>query len=197
MFVLIDNYDSFTYNLYHYIGSLGVEITVHRNDDISTENILNGKPQAIILSPGPCSPEQAGICLDLVKKNNGQIPILGVCLGHQTIAQAYGGHIIHAPKPVHGKTESIYITNGLLFKGLYQKITVTRYHSLIADRSTLPDCFNITAQTEDNIIMAIEHKTQPIYGVQFHPESIRTIEGMNILENFVQSVISRKKNELC
>ncbi|MFT6073025.1 MAG: anthranilate synthase component 2 [Alphaproteobacteria bacterium] len=195
MIVLIDNYDSFTYNLAHYFGQLGQEVTIYRNDDLSTQKILNGKhgkPKAIILSPGPKSPEQAGVCVPLIQQSEGTIPIFGVCLGHQSIAYAFGGDIIRAPEPVHGKVKNIIHQGHSLFYNVPETFPVTRYHSLIADPQTLPTCLNVIATSaepkDQNMIMAVAHKQYPIFGVQFHPESIRTIDGLQIIKNFLEYV---------
>jgi anthranilate synthase component II len=193
MIVLIDNYDSFTYNLAHYFGQLGSELTIHRNDDITVQKILNSKPKAIIISPGPCTPREAGICVPLIQQASiHHIPIFGVCLGHQSIAFAFGGNIVRAKTPVHGKVKKIVHNGHFLFNTIPQEFSVTRYHSLVADRETFPDCLDIIAtshESDDNeTIMALAHKTQPIYGVQFHPESIRTIHGLQIIKNFLNSL---------
>jgi len=186
MLVLIDNYDSFTYNLVHYIGELGAECFVVRNDKISADEVLEKKPQAIVLSPGPCTPNEAGVCLDLVKAVDGKVPILGVCLGHQAIGQSYGGTILRADEPMHGKLSTISHRDKGVFAGLEKKFEVTRYHSLIIERATLPDCLEITAETEDGIIMGVQHKDVPVHGVQFHPESIASENGHRILANFLK-----------
>jgi anthranilate synthase component 2 len=185
MLILIDNYDSFTYNLVHYLGELGAESVVIRNDKISAEDVMAQKPQAIVLSPGPCTPNEAGVCLDLIKKAGATIPLLGVCLGHQAIGQCYGGKVIRAPQPMHGKLSTITHTNKGIFKGLPPKFEITRYHSLIVERATLPDCLEITAETADGIIMGLQHKTHPVHGVQFHPESIASEQGHALLANFL------------
>ena len=185
MLILIDNYDSFTYNLVHYLGELGAESVVIRNDKISAEEVMAKKPQAIVLSPGPCTPNEAGVCLDLIKKAGPTIPLLGVCLGHQSIGQSYGGKVIRAAQPMHGKLSTISNTGKGVFKGLPYKFEITRYHSLIVERSTLPDCLEITAETADGIIMGLQHKTHPVHGVQFHPESIASEQGHALLANFL------------
>lgn len=185
MLLLIDNYDSFTYNLVHFLGELGAQCEVHRNDKISTEEVLEMKPKAIVLSPGPCTPNEAGICLDLIAKAGPKIPLLGVCLGHQSIGQVYGGKVIRAPEPLHGKLSTIRHFNKSVFKGLPERFQVTRYHSLIVERKTLPDCLDITAETDDGIIMGLMHKTHPVHGVQFHPESIASEQGHALLANFL------------
>jgi anthranilate synthase component II len=186
MLLLIDNYDSFTYNLVHYLGELGAESVVVRNDKITTEEALAKKPQAIVLSPGPCTPNEAGVCLDLIKKAGPTIPLLGVCLGHQSIGQSYGGKVIRAPEPMHGKISTITHTGKGVFKGLPKSFQITRYHSLIVERATLPDCLEITAETADGIIMGLQHKTHPVHGVQFHPESIASEQGHALLANFLE-----------
>jgi anthranilate synthase component II len=187
MLLLIDNYDSFTYNLVHYIGELGVTSTVRRNDKLSTAEALALKPKAIVLSPGPCTPNEAGICLDLIAQAGPTIPILGVCLGHQSIGQAYGGRVIRAPQPMHGKLSAITHTDTRsVFNGLPASFLVTRYHSLIVERATLPDCLEITAETADGLIMGLAHKTHPVHGVQFHPESIASEQGHALLANFLE-----------
>jgi anthranilate synthase component 2 len=185
MLLLIDNYDSFTYNLVHFLGELGAPCEVHRNDKISTEEVLKKKPKAIVLSPGPCTPNEAGICLDLIAKAGPKIPLLGVCLGHQSIGQVYGGKVIRAPEPLHGKLSTIRHFNTSVFKGLPERFQVTRYHSLIVERKSLPDCLDITAETDDGIIMGLMHKTHPVHGVQFHPESIASEQGHALLANFL------------
>ncbi len=186
MLLLIDNYDSFTYNLVHYIGELGVESIVRRNDHLSAAEALAMGPKAIVLSPGPCTPNEAGICLELITATAGKVPLLGVCLGHQSIGQAYGGKVIRAPEPMHGKLSTIKHTGKGLFKGLPKTFEVTRYHSLIVERKSLPKCLKVTAETEDGLIMALEHKEHPVYGVQFHPESIASEHGHAILANFLE-----------
>ena len=185
MLILIDNYDSFTYNLVHYLGELGAESVVIRNDKISAEDVIAKKPQAIVLSPGPCTPNEAGVCLDLIKKAGPTIPLLGVCLGHQAIGQSYGGKVIRAAQPMHGKLSTITHTGKGVFKGLPKSFDITRYHSLIVERATLPDCLEITAETADGTIMGLQHKTHPVHGVQFHPESIASQQGHALLANFL------------
>ena len=185
MLLLIDNYDSFTYNLVHYLGELGAESVVVRNDKISVAEVMAQKPKAIVLSPGPCTPNEAGICLDLIKAAGPTIPLLGVCLGHQSIGQSYGGKVIRAPQPMHGKLSTITHSNKGVFKGLPKSFQITRYHSLIVERATLPDCLEITAETADGIIMGLQHKTHPVHGVQFHPESIASEQGHALLANFL------------
>jgi anthranilate synthase component 2 len=184
--LLIDNYDSFTYNLVHYLGELGAECIVRRNDHLSAEEALALKPKAIVLSPGPCTPNEAGICLDLIKKAAGTVPILGVCLGHQSIGQAYGGKVIRAPEPMHGKLSTIRHSGSGIFKGLPETFEVTRYHSLIVERQSLPKCLKVTAETDDGVIMGLEHVEHPLHGVQFHPESIASQHGHSLLANFLE-----------
>src|SRR3990172_3761932 len=184
MLVLIDNYDSFTYNLVHFLGELGASCDVVRNDKITSEEVLRKKPKAIVLSPGPCTPNEAGICLDLIAKAGPKIPLLGVCLGHQAIGQVYGGKVIRAPEPMHGKLSTIRHTGKGVFKGLPERFQVTRYHSLIVERKSLPPELEITAET-DGIIMGLQHKTHPVHGVQFHPESIASEHGHALLANFL------------
>jgi anthranilate synthase component II len=185
MITIIDNYDSFTYNLVHYFGDLGVDARVYRNDEKTVAEIFAEKPEAIVLSPGPCTPNEAGICLELTKQNKGRFPLLGVCLGHQTIGQAYGGRVIRAPVLMHGKLSKIHHQGTSLFKGLEDGFEATRYHSLIVEASTLPDCLTATAHTSDGLIMALQHKTECVCGVQFHPESIASANGHAMLANFL------------
>lgn len=187
MITLIDNYDSFTYNLVHYIGELGVESHVVRNDKTTVKEVMAQKPKAILLSPGPCTPDDAGICLDLVIKCAGKIPIFGVCLGHQTIGQAFGGVVSRAPLLMHGKTSLITHTGKGIFDGLPSPFTATRYHSLIVEDDNLPDCLEVTATSDEGLIMGLQHKEHPIFGVQFHPESIASDWGHLILANFLQT----------
>jgi anthranilate synthase component 2 len=186
MLILIDNYDSFTYNLVHFLGELGAPCEVIRNDKITADNVLKKKPKAIVLSPGPCTPNEAGICLDLIAKAGPKIPLLGVCLGHQAIGQVYGGNVIRAPEPMHGKLSTIRHTGKGVFKGLPERFEVTRYHSLIVERKSLPDCLEITAETSDGLIMGLQHKSHPVHGVQFHPESIASEQGHALLANFLE-----------
>src|SRR5262245_16691510 len=176
MLVLIDNYDSFTYNLVHFLGELGAACEVFRNDKIAVADVLRLAPKGIVLSPGPCTPNEAGICLDLIGSAGATIPILGVCLGHQAIGQAYGGKVVRAPQPMHGKLSTISHTGKGVFKSLPKKFEVTRYHSLIVDRQGLPDELVVTAES-GGLIMGVQHKRHPVYGVQFHPESIATEHG--------------------
>jgi len=181
---LIDNYDSFTFNLVHYLGALGAEVTVHRNDKITIADVLADKPDAIVLSPGPCTPTEAGICLDLIKAASETVPMFGVCLGHQAIGQAFGGDVVRAPLPIHGKLSLIDHQGETVFHGLNQPFKATRYHSLVVERKTLPDELRITAET-DGLIMGLSHKVRPLHGVQFHPESIASEQGSLILRNFL------------
>jgi anthranilate synthase component 2 len=185
MLLLIDNYDSFTYNLVHYLGELGAEVAVKRNDMISVADALAMQPRAIVISPGPCDPDRSGICLELIERAQGHIPILGVCLGHQAIGQAFGGRVVRAPKPMHGKVSQIYHRNNGVLRGLPNPFTATRYHSLIVERQSLPDCLEVTAETDDDVIMGLAHKSLPVHGVQFHPESIATEHGHDLLRNFL------------
>ena len=185
MLLMIDNYDSFTYNLVQYFAELGEEVAVHRNDEITLEQIEALQPQHIVISPGPCTPNEAGISVPAIKRFAGRIPILGVCLGHQSIGQAFGGRIIHAKQLMHGKTSPIFHDNTSVFRGLPSPFTATRYHSLVIERETLPDCLEITAWTEDGEIMGVRHKALAVEGVQFHPESILTEHGHELLKNFL------------
>ena len=186
MLLMIDNYDSFTYNLVQYFGELGQEVSVYRNDQISIKEIKAINPKFIVISPGPCSPNEAGISLEVVNYFKEEVPILGVCLGHQTIGQAFGGKITYAKTIMHGKTSLIHHTNEGVFKGISNPFTATRYHSLVIEKESIPDCFDITAWTEDQEIMGIQHKSLPIEGVQFHPESILTEYGHDLLSNFIK-----------
>ncbi|MBB5372801.1 anthranilate synthase component II [Acidocella aromatica] len=187
MILLIDNYDSFTFNLVQFFGDLGADCLVKRNDALTAEEALALNPEAIVLSPGPCTPNEAGICLDMVKlAAERRVPLFGVCLGHQSIGQAFGGEVIRGAEPVHGKTSPIFHDNTDIFSGLPNPFTATRYHSLIVRRSTMPDCLVATAWTEDGTVMGLRHATLPIYGVQFHPESIATSGGHQILGNFLR-----------
>lgn len=185
MILVIDNYDSFTYNLVQYLGEIGEELEVYRNDRIDINQIEQMAPDAILISPGPCTPNEAGISLSLIEHFKASIPILGVCLGHQSIAQAFGGNVVRASKLMHGKTSEIYHDGKTIFQGLPSPYTATRYHSLIVERETLPDCLEISAETEDGEIMGLRHKRYPIEGVQFHPESIITEHGHQLLKNFI------------
>jgi anthranilate synthase component 2 len=185
--LMIDNYDSFTYNLVQYLGELGQDVQVYRNDEIDLAQVEKLKPRHIVISPGPCTPNEAGISVPLIKEFAGKVPMLGVCLGHQSIGQAFGGNIIHAKQLMHGKTSLIHHKDEGVFKGLPNPYTATRYHSLVIERETLPDCLEITAWTEDGEIMGVRHKTLPIEGVQFHPESILTQYGHELLDNFLKA----------
>ena len=185
MLLMIDNYDSFTYNLVQYLAEIGQEVKVVRNDKISIEEINKLNPQYIVISPGPCTPNEAGISLELIEAFKGKIPILGVCLGHQSIGQAFGGKIIHAQTIMHGKTSKIFHNNKGVFRGIKDPFIATRYHSLVIEKQTLPNCFDITAWTDDNEIMGIKHKELAIEGVQFHPESILSEHGHDLLKNFL------------
>ena len=192
MILLIDNYDSFTYNLFHFLGELGEEVIVARNDKISAADALKLRPDSIVLSPGPCDPDKAGICLELIRTAAGRIPILGVCLGHQAIGQAFGGRVVRAPLPMHGKLSRIHHTGASVFNGLPDDFAATRYHSLVIERATLPDELEITAETDDGIIMGVAHKRYPVHGVQFHPESIASEHGHALLRNFLN--LARQSN---
>jgi anthranilate synthase component II len=183
---LIDNYDSFTFNLVHYLGELGADVKVWRNDEVSVDEALASEPDAIVLSPGPCTPNEAGICLDLVRAASDTTPILGVCLGHQAIGQAFGGEVVRAPQPVHGKTSRITHNARGLFRGFNGSFEATRYHSLVVDRASAPPELEVSAESDDGLIMALAHKEKPVYGVQFHPESIASEHGRDILRNFLE-----------
>jgi para-aminobenzoate synthetase component 2 len=185
MILVIDNYDSFTYNLVQYLGELGEQIVVYRNDEIDIPGVERLNPDHILLSPGPCTPNEAGICLELIDAFKGKVPILGVCLGHQAIGQAFGGEVIRADQLMHGKTSEIHHDGKTIFAGLPSPFTATRYHSLIVKRETLPSDLEISAETCDGIIMGFRHKHYPIEGVQFHPESIMTEHGLELLKNFL------------
>jgi len=191
MLLLIDNYDSFTYNLWHYLGELGAETIVHRNDALTVEEALELRPEGIVISPGPCEPEQAGICLDLIRAA-GPVPVLGVCLGHQAIGQAFGGRVSRAPEPVHGKTSAIRHRGGSVLAGIPDGFTATRYHSLIVARDGLPSALEITAESEDGLIMGLAHRQRPVHGVQFHPESIASEHGHQLLGNFLR--LAQRRN---
>jgi anthranilate synthase/aminodeoxychorismate synthase-like glutamine amidotransferase len=186
MLALIDNYDSFTYNLVQYFGQLGVEVRVYRNDQVTLEELARLEPTWLVISPGPCSPNEAGISMAAIRHFAGRLPILGVCLGHQAIGAAFGGEVIRAPRLMHGKTSLIYHDGKDLFQGIPSPFEAIRYHSLIVDRETLPDCLQVSAQTAVGEIMGLRHKEYAIFGVQFHPESILTSEGMNLLRNFLK-----------
>ena len=187
MIILIDNHDSFTFNLVHYLGGLGARVAVHRNDKIAADAVIAADPDAIVLSPGPCTPNEAGICLELIAKASATvpIPILGVCLGHQAIGQAFGGDVVRAPVPVHGKLSEVTHTGEGLFRGINGAFRATRYHSLVVDRATMPKDLSVTAETSDRLVMALAHKRLPVHGVQFHPESIASEHGHLMLANFL------------
>ena len=194
MILLIDNYDSFTWNLYHYLGELGADTKVVRNDAVTADEAIAMKPEAIVLSPGPCTPNEAGICLELVEKAAGKFPLMGVCLGHQSIGQAFGGKVVRAQQLMHGKLSEVATSGKGLFKGLPETFKATRYHSLVVERGSLPDCLEVTASTGD-IVMGLQHKDLNIHGVQFHPESIASEHGHAILRNFLKLADAYKKPE--
>jgi anthranilate synthase component 2 len=184
--LLIDNYDSFTYNLFHYLGQLGADVVVKRNDELTAAQAIAMKPEAVVLSPGPCTPNEAGICLSLIKEADGRLPILGVCLGHQAIGQVYGGKIVRAPEPMHGKVSRIHHTGKSVFRGLNNDFLATRYHSLTIAPESMPADLEVTATSEDGVIQGVMHKTHPVHGVQFHPESIASENGHALLQNFLR-----------
>ena len=186
MLLLIDNYDSFTYNLFHYLGELGAEVKVVRNDELSAQEALGMKPEGIVLSPGPCTPNEAGICLEVIEQAAGKMPILGVCLGHQAIGQIYGGRVVRAPEPMHGKLSRVHHTGKSVFRGLNNDFLATRYHSLTIDPRSMPASLDVTATSEDGVIQGVMHKSHPVHGVQFHPESIASENGHALLNNFLQ-----------
>ncbi|MGH6870990.1 MAG: anthranilate synthase component II [Rhizomicrobium sp.] len=185
MFLLIDNYDSFTYNLFHYLGELGADVVVKRNDALSARDALSMGADGIVLSPGPCTPNEAGICLELIREANGEVPILGVCLGHQAIGQVYGGEVVRAPAPMHGKLSRIHHTGRSVFRGLNNDFEATRYHSLTIAPESIPAVLDITARADDGVIMGVMHRSHPVHGVQFHPESIASENGHALLANFL------------
>src|ERR1700751_1536841 len=185
MIVLIDNYDSFTFNLFHYLGGLGADVAVHRNDKISVADVIASEPEAIVLSPGPCTPNEAGICLDLIDKAADKIPLFGVCLGHQAIGQVFGGKVVRAPVPVHGKLSEIKHKGTGVFRGINGPFQATRYHSLVVERASLPSGLIVNAETGDGLIMGMMHESLPLHGVQFHPESIASEHGHLMLKNFL------------
>jgi anthranilate synthase component 2 len=186
MILLVDNYDSFTWNLVHYLGGLGVEVDVRRNDILTVDEALALKPEAIVISPGPATPNEAGICLDLISRAAGEgVPVFGVCLGHQAIGQVFGGDVIRAPLPIHGKLSEVKHKGEGVFRGINGPFKATRYHSLVVKRDTLPDDLAVTAETDDGLIMGLSHKALPVHGVQFHPESIASEHGKTILKNFL------------
>ena len=192
MILMIDNYDSFTYNLVQYLGQLGEEVAVHRNDAITLDEIEAMNPEAIFLSPGPCSPEQAGITVDVVRRFHRRVPLMGVCLGHQAIGQAFGGRVVRAGRIMHGKTSPILNDGRTIFQGLPSPFPAGRYHSLLVERESLPDCLEVSAETEEGEIMGLRHRTLPVEGIQFHPESILTPGGKRIIKNFLE-LIERKR----
>jgi anthranilate synthase component 2 len=183
--LLVDNYDSFTYNLVHYLLALDAEVEVVRNDAYAARDLIGKAPDGIVISPGPATPDDAGICLELLRENQGKIPLLGVCLGHQAIGQVYGGKVVRAATVMHGKTSAVTHRAEGIFSGLPSPFMATRYHSLIVERESLPECLKVTAEVEDGTIMALEHATQPVFGVQFHPESIASEHGHDLLRNFL------------
>jgi anthranilate synthase component 2 len=185
MLLLIDNYDSFAFNLVHYFGELGADVDVRRNDKITADEVIAADPDAVVLSPGPCTPTEAGICLELVNKAAAKIPIFGVCLGHQAIGQAFGGDVVRAPVPVHGKVSEMQHEGRGVFRGINGPFKATRYHSLVVDRATMPADLTVTAETADHLVMGLAHRTLPMHGVQFHPESIASEHGHMILKNFL------------
>ena len=185
MLLMIDNYDSFTYNLVQYFGELGADVHIHRNDKISLQDIEAMQPERIVISPGPCTPNEAGISVEVIKQFSGCVPILGVCLGHQSIGQAFGGKIVRAKTLMHGKTSMIHHKDSGIFKGLENPLQATRYHSLVIERESLPECLEVTAWTDDDEIMGVRHRTLDVEGVQFHPESILTHQGHELLANFL------------
>jgi anthranilate synthase/aminodeoxychorismate synthase-like glutamine amidotransferase len=185
MILLIDNYDSFTYNLYQYFGELGADVKVVRNDEITAEHALALKPEQIVISPGPGNPDQAGISLEVIRLAAGKVPLLGVCLGHQSLGQVFGGKVVRAPKLMHGKTSQIHHDGRTVFSGVPVPFTATRYHSLVVSRETVPDCLEISAWTDDGLVMGLRHREYALEGVQFHPESILTNAGKDLLKNFL------------
>ncbi len=185
MLVLIDNYDSFTFNLVHYFGELGVDVVVHRNDKVTVQAVVAADPDAIVMSPGPCTPKEAGICLDLIRAASSTIPMLGVCLGHQAIGHAFGGKVVRAPVPVHGKLSDIRHEGRGIFRGINAPFKATRYHSLVVERETMPCELTVTADTDDRLVMGLAHVSLPLHGVQFHPESIASEHGHLMLRNFL------------
>ena len=195
MILMIDNYDSFTYNLVQYLGQLGADVAVYRNDEITLEQIGDMDPEAIFLSPGPCTPREAGITVDIIKTFHRTKPIMGVCLGHQSIGYAFGGEVVRADKPMHGKTSSVTSDGKTIFKGIPNPFTAGRYHSLIVNRATLPSCLEVSAEAEDGEIMGLRHKQYLVEGIQFHPESILTPNGKRMLKNFLDLINFRKMEE--
>ncbi|MES2461943.1 MAG: aminodeoxychorismate/anthranilate synthase component II [Armatimonadota bacterium] len=193
MILVIDNYDSFTYNIVQYLGEMGQEVVVYRNDAITTDEIATLKPDHLLISPGPCDPQLAGISVEAIQRFAGDIPILGVCLGHQSIGHAFGGHVVRADRLMHGKTSPIQHKGQGVFEGMPENFRATRYHSLLVERDTLPECLEVTAETAEGEIMGLRHKTLPVEGVQFHPESVLTESGRRILENFVAQSAAQGK----
>ena len=193
MILMIDNYDSFTFNLVQYLNGLNEEVLVRRNDSLTIEDIKELNPEMIVISPGPCTPTEAGISIDVINEFKGEIPILGICLGHQAIGQVFGGNIVRGKEPVHGKVFPINHTNKGVFEGLNNPLKVTRYHSLVVDKDSLPKCLEVTAETEDGVIMGFRHKDYLVEGVQFHPEAILTEQGMELLDNFLKQAKKFKK----
>ncbi len=191
MLLMIDNYDSFTYNLVQYIRELGEEVVVYRNDKITLEEIERLQPSRLVVSPGPCTPNEAGISVSAISHFSGKIPVLGVCLGHQSIAQAFGGRVVRAERLMHGKTSPVFHDNLELFSGLPNPFDATRYHSLLVEKCSLPECLEVTAWTKENEIMGMRHRILPVWGMQFHPESILTVSGMDILKNFLEMTSSK------
>ncbi|MEE8203450.1 MAG: aminodeoxychorismate/anthranilate synthase component II [Alphaproteobacteria bacterium] len=189
MLALIDNYDSFTYNLVHFLGELGAEVTVWRNDAITVAELLDRSPEAVVMSPGPCDPDRAGICLEMVEKGAGRLPLLGVCLGHQAIGQAFGGRVVRAPYVMHGKLSAVHHNGTGVFAGLPNPFEATRYHSLVVERDSVPECLEVTAETEDGVVMGLAHRELPVHGVQFHPESIASEHGHALLRNFLDIAV--------
>ncbi len=185
MYLMIDNYDSFTYNLVQYLGELGADVRVYRNDAITVDEVAALRPQAIVISPGPCTPAEAGVSVDLIRRFSGDIPILGVCLGHQCIGAAFGGNIVRAQRLMHGKTSPIHHDGRTIFRGLSEPFDATRYHSLLIERDTLPSCLELSAWTAEGEIMGVRHRERLLEGIQFHPESILTVEGKPLLKNFL------------
>ena len=198
MFLLLDNYDSFTYNLRHYLGELGAEVEVYRNDAITVDEVFSMGAEGIVISPGPCDPDRAGICMEVIEKAKNQLPILGVCLGHQCIGQVFGGKIVLAPKPMHGKVSNINHQGMGILEGISSPFKATRYHSLTIEPESLPDCLSVMASSDDGVIQGIFHKELPIYGVQFHPESIASEHGHQLIQNFlnIAKVKPGKRNEV-
>jgi len=195
MIILIDNYDSFTFNLVHYLGGLGANVAVHRNDKITVDEVMALEPEGIVLSPGPCTPNEAGICLDLIEKASPTIPMFGVCLGHQAMGQVFGGHVIRAPQMVHGKVSEIAHDASGVFRGINGPFKATRYHSLIVERASMPSDLRVNAETADGLVMGMAHKTLPLHGVQFHPESIASEHGHLMLQNFLELAADWNKKQ--